>query len=68
MHPWDIGVGSLDVKACLMVPEGGSEVPIPPQHMGGGGNSGTVEFELHVPELAPEPVCDTGCVLGIGCG
>jgi hypothetical protein len=29
-----VGVGSLDVKVpCLMVPEGGSEVPIPPQHM-----------------------------------
>jgi hypothetical protein len=27
-----IGVGSLDVKLSV-VPEGGSEVPIPPQHM-----------------------------------
>jgi hypothetical protein len=28
-------VGSLDVKTCLMVPEGGSEVPIHPQYGSG---------------------------------
>jgi hypothetical protein len=47
LRPWD-SVGSLDVP-CLMVPVGGSEVPIPPQQHGGGWNNGTLEFELHVP-------------------
>jgi hypothetical protein len=52
----------------LWLPEGGSEVPIPPLYTrgGGGGTIGTVEFELHV--IGPRTVCDTGCVPGVGVG
>jgi hypothetical protein len=53
-----------------MVPEGGSEVPIPPQHsmvVVAGYTIGTVEFELHVPNWLNH-VCDTGCVPRVGVG
>jgi hypothetical protein len=42
-------------------------------HVGGGGgggveHTGTLEFELHVPNWPWNHVCDTGCVPGIGVG
>jgi hypothetical protein len=43
-------------------------------HVGGGGgggggtDTGTLEFELHVPNWPSNHVCDTGCVPGTGVG
>jgi hypothetical protein len=58
-----IGVGSLDVEALSMVPEGGSEVPIPPQHMVVVAEqwNGSLSCMCRV---APNHVCDTGCIPG----
>jgi hypothetical protein len=65
--PGQVWSGSLDVKALSYGTRGVDLRPNPPQHMVVVANNGPVEFELHVP-LAPNHLCDTGCVPGIGVG